>query len=213
MTLGAIQYPRENVRDLSLKIKALKHQHNCNGELKWTKVSIKNIDFYYRLIDLFFSEQNLHFRSLIVHNKENLDHEQYNDGNHDTFYYKMYYELLRNIIEVKSDDCFEIYVDIKDTKGFQKVHKLHDVLSNKFYDFNQEKVCRIQQIRSHESNLLQLCDFLLGAITYINKGMSSSPAKLHVSEYLKSKSGYNILYTTPPWEQKFNLFHFSPKVI
>ena len=212
MTLGAIQYPQDKVRNLSLKIKSLKKEYNCNGELKWTKVSIKNISFYFELVNLFFSDEFLHFRSLIVHNKENLNHDLYNTGDHNNFYYKMYYELLRNIIENKSDDCFQIYVDIKDTQGFMKVHKLHEVLSNKFYDFNKEKVSRIQQIRSHESNLLQISDFLLGAITYVNRDCKTSVAKLHITEHLKSVSGYNLTQTTPPWEEKFNLFHFSPKV-
>ncbi len=212
MTLGAIQCPQDRVRELSIKLKSLKSEYNCNGELKWTKVSLKNIKFYLELINLFFNEACLHFRALVVHNKASLDHNSFNDGKHNNFYYKMYYELLRNIIENKSSDCFKIYIDIKDTKGSLKIHKLHEVLSNKFYDFDKEKVLKIQQIRSHESNLLQLGDFLLGAITYANRDLNENAAKLHVSEYLKSKSGCALSQTTPPWEEKFNLFHFSPRI-
>lgn len=211
MTLGAIHVPQNITRELSLKIRDIKKKYNCLGELKWTKVSMKKIDYYTSLIDLFMSESDLNFRSLIVHNKESLDHETYNEDDHDLFYYKMYYELLRNIIENSPDDCFNIYVDIKDTRGFLKVHKLHEVLKNKFYDYSSSKVKKIQQIRSHESNILQLCDFLLGAVTYNNRGLNNSPAKVRIAQYLSDKSGYNLNYTTPPWEVKFNLFHFSPR--
>ena len=212
MTLGAIQYPFDKIRTMSKKITQIKDKYNCKGELKWTKVSIKNIDFYFELIELFFSDSDLKFRCLIVNNKYNLDHSLYNDGEHNNFYYKMYYELLKNIIENNSLDSFNIYIDIKDTKGSTKVFKLHNVLANKFYDFNKNKVKKIQQIRSHESNLLQLSDFILGAVTYCNRDLTSSHAKLHIVNKIKELSGYNLKQTTPPWENKFNLFHFSPKV-
>jgi len=211
MTLGAIQYPENNIRELSLEIKSIKEEYNCRGELKWTKVSMKNILFYLRLIDLFETKRNLNFRAIIIHDKDKLDHKLFNDGSHDNFYYKMYYELLRNIIENNPDDSFKIYLDIKDTRSSEKVRKLHEILSNKFYDFNMEKVCNIQQIRSNESNILQLCDFLLGAVTYTNKGLYSNAAKLQVSETIEKKLGFNLKMTTPPWELKFNLFHFSPR--
>lgn len=211
MTLGAINVQQDITRNVSLKITEIKKKYNCLGELKWTKVSKKNIDYYTSLVDLFITETDLKFRALIVHNKESLDHQTYNEGDHNLFYYKMYYELLRNIIGNNQEDCFNIYIDIKDTRGFLKIHKLHEVLSNKFYDFNYTKVKKIQQIRSHESNILQLCDFLLGAVTYKNRGLNENPAKVYIAQYLSDKSGYDLNHTTPPWEVKFNLFHFSPR--
>jgi len=213
MTLGAIQCPQDKVRTLSLQMRTLKEKYNCKGELKWTKVSLKNVDFYRELTDFFFNEPSLNFRALIVHNKETLDHSLYNGGEHNNFYYKMYYELLKNIIENHPEGCFDIYVDIKDTKGYSKIHKLHEVLSNKFYDFDRRKVKKIQQIRSHESNLLQLSDFLLGAVTYYNRNINTSSVKLHLAEAIVIKSGFRLNCTTPPWEEKFNLFHFSPRII
>ncbi len=74
MSLGAIQYPEKKVRNLSKEITELKNNYNCRGELKWTKVSQKNIAFYLRLIDLFFEKKDLFYRALIVNNKCILDH-------------------------------------------------------------------------------------------------------------------------------------------
>ncbi len=47
---------------------------------------------------------------------------------HDTFYYKMYFDLLKVIL--KPEFSYNIYTDIKDTKSQNKVEKLQDVLRN-----------------------------------------------------------------------------------
>jgi len=212
MTLGAIHYPQEKIKTLSKEINRLKDVYNCRGELKWTKVSPKNSVFYHALIDLFVATPDLHFRSLIVHNKENLDHETYNKGDHDNFYYKMYFYLLRNILENKNEHCFNIYLDIKDTKSSDKTRGLKDILNLNFYDNQLTKVCIIQQIRSHESNLLQLCDYLLGLVTYANRAGMKSDIKHKLATFLSQKIDYDLTITNPPWENKFNLFHFTPQV-
>lgn len=211
MTFGAIQCPAENVRQASLDIKAIKDRFSCAGELKWTKVSPKNIRFYYALIEYFAEHESLKFRSLIVRNKEKLNHDFFNDGEHDNFYYKMYYHLLRNIIGKKNSCTYEIFLDIKDTKSSLKVKKLREVLSYSFYDFEMRNIKNIQQIRSNESNLLQLCDFLLGAVTYANRGLATSETKLLITEKLSSICNVCLTESTPPWEEKFNLFHFTPR--
>jgi hypothetical protein len=123
----------------------------------------------------------------------------------------MYYYLLRNIIEKRNASTYEIFIDIKDTKSSLRVKKLREVLSNSFYEFEMIRVRKIQQIRSEESNLLQLCDFLLGAVTYDNRGLDKSYAKHQISEELTDHFHFCLTESTPPWEEKFNLFHFTPR--
>lgn len=211
MTFGAIQCPVEKVRQVSLEIKTIKKHFSCTGELKWTKVSPKNLQFYKALIEYFAGQENLKFRSLIVKDKGKLDHDFYNAGEHDNFYYKMYYHLLRNIIGKKNTCSYEIFLDIKDTKSSLKVKKLREVLSYSFYDFEMSRIQKIQQMRSNESNLLQLCDFLLGAVTYANRKLDSSNTKLLITEELSNQCNVCLTESTPPWEEKFNLFHFTPR--
>jgi len=211
MTFGAIQCPTEKVREISLEIREIKKKYSCVGELKWTKVSDKNLEFYIELVSYFANQDCLNFRSLIVRNKEELDHDTFNNGEHDDFYYKMYYYLLRNVIEKKNSHTYEIFLDVKDTRSNLKVKKLRQVLSNSLYDFEMYRITRIQQIRSIESNLVQLCDFLLGAITYTNRKLNTSEAKLAVTNELSKQCKVCLLESTPPWETKFNLFHFTPR--
>jgi hypothetical protein len=211
MGFGSIIVPRESVRHHSLDIRSIKNNYNCRGELKWTKVSNKNIGFYIELVDYFFAKQDLRFRGLIVHNKHKLKHEIFNQGSHDLFYYKMYYELIKNVAVYNPDEQYEMYLDIKDTKGAIKVHELEKVFANKFR--SDSRITNVQEIRSHESNLVQLTDFILGAITYANRGNYNNNAKAAIIKRIKELSGYSLKYSTEPWESKFNLFHFNPREV
>ena len=99
MGFGAIAIEAGSARAIAKEIRALKEGAHCRGELKWTKVSPKNTGFYIDLVDFFFSKPELSFRALLVNGKDRLNHDRYNDSSHDLFYYKMYFYMLRNIIE------------------------------------------------------------------------------------------------------------------
>lgn len=205
MVLGAVWCPTEKVRDICKEIRAIKAEHQLSPkfEIKWTKVSIAKIDFYTHLINYFFDNDDLHFRGLVIPDKSLLDHEVYNQ-NHDSWYYKMYFDLLKIIIT--PDDCFFIYLDIKDTHGAKKIRKLHDVLCNNQLDFERAIIQRLQLVRSHEIEILQLTDLLIGAIGYLNRGLKSNEGKTRLIDLIKEKSGYSLTKTTLVSEEKFNLF-------
>ena len=46
MAIGSIWLKQEDTQKIKDDIKELKRKYGCNGELKWAKVSRKNIDFY-----------------------------------------------------------------------------------------------------------------------------------------------------------------------
>ena len=209
MLLGAIWCPQKEVARLSKAIQDLKARHRAAGELKWTKVSRTRQDFYFELVEWFLTEAPLHFRGLVVLHKERLDHEQFNKGSHDNFYYKMYFSLLSKILS--PDQQYNIYLDIKDTRSRLKLRKLREVLCNDKYDFTSQMIGHLQNIRSHESHLLQVCDFLLGAVSYRHRGLSGNPAKVKVISRLEERLGRDLLRSTPLREEKFNLFLFSPQ--
>jgi len=196
-------------REISIKIRELKAEYNARGEVKWIKVSPAKEEFYSKLIELFFSTNELNFRGLIVTDKEKLDHSYFNQGSHDSFYYKMYYYLLRNIL--LPENKYQIYLDIKDTRSQLKIEKLREILCNTFQDFDGHMICRMQHIRSHESEILQLADFLLGAVAYGVRGLTTSKTKVLLVKKITTLCGTDITQSTPPWEEKFNLFVFSPK--
>jgi hypothetical protein len=207
MLLGAIWCPTDRVPEISKDIRQVKIGYNLKAdfEIKWTKVSPARLDFYHNLVDYFFKNQDLHFRVLIVPDKSVLQHEKF-EQSHDDFYFKMYFDMLKVIISPQSR--YRIYLDIKDTRSSQKIAILHDVLCNNVYDFSREIIERVQAVRSHEVEILQLADLLLGAVSYANRNLIASKAKKALVEEIREKSGYQLTKTTLLREDKFNIFRW-----
>lgn len=205
MAWGAVTCEKCFVQDISKQIRALKIKHGLKSsfEAKWTKVSPAKTDFYLGLIDLFLTDDRLRFRGLVVPDKMQLDHHHFNQT-HDEWYYKMYFTMLRPVFIAPQH--YHIYLDVKDSRGGPKTRKLHDVLANSLYDFNQECIGRVQQIRSHESEVLQVADLLIGALTYANRRLAENRAKMAILERLREKLGQQVLTRTSPFVfTKFNI--------
>jgi len=205
MVLGAVWCPLERSREISVRMREIKTSHGLSPEFesKWTKVSPAKESFYVDLLDYFFDDNDLHFRALIVPDKTKLQHELYGQD-HDTWYYKMYFDMLKIILDPKA--CYHIYLDIKDTRSANKIARLHDVLCNNIYDFERKIIERVQTVRSHEVAPLQLTDLLIGAVSYINRGLQGSATKLAVAQRMIDRSGYSLTKTTLLRENKVNLF-------
>lgn len=205
MVLGLIWCDKTKRKEISNRINEIKEKHNLpkTFEIKWTKISPSKINFYLDLVDYFFDDDDLHFRGLVIPNKENLQHEKYNN-NHDDFYFKMYYLLIKTVIAPQN--YYDIYLDIKDTRSADKTKKLHEVLSNTMYDFNQNIIKRIQLVHSHEVSILQLTDLFIGALSYIHRELTQSEAKLRIIERIKQRSHYTLHKSTLLKEEKFNIF-------
>jgi len=208
MVLGAVWCPIEAVRETSVKLRQIKIAHNLNPEfeVKWTKVSPAKLDFFREVIDYFFDADELHFRALIVPDKSKLQHEAFGQS-HDDWYYKMYFDMLKVILE--PDARYRIYVDIKDTRSSVKVAKLHHVLCNSVYDFSCQIIERVQTVRSHEVEILQIADLLIGAVAYANRGLETSTAKVDLVNLIRKRSGYSLTKTTLLRENKFNLLRWQ----
>lgn len=211
MVLGGIWCPKAEVKNISKQIRSIKNKHDARGETKWVKVSKSKQLYYEELIDYFFNMPHLHFRCLVVKDKSELNHDYFNLGSHDTFFYKMYYSMLKTILS--PENKYYIYLDIKDTRSQNKVDKLKDVLSNDVYDFTRQMIVNIQQIRSHESELLQLADLLIGAVSYRNRNLRDNSTKVLIVDKIEKKIGHNLVFSTSLFKEKFNLFIFSPTKI
>jgi hypothetical protein len=205
MVLGAVWCPLDKTREIAVRIREIKRKHGLSPtfEVKWTKVSPGKSQFYLDLLDYFFDDDDLHFRALVVPDKTKLDHSAFPGQDHDDWYYKMYFEMLKVILS--PTDRYRIYLDIKDTRGAEKVRKLHDVLCNNLYDFSREIVERVQLVHSHEIEQLQLADLLVGTISYVNRGLRANSGKSALIERMRKRSGYSLQRTTLLREGKANL--------
>lgn len=216
MTIGAVYCPTskkeevfQRIADLKDKHKLIpKHKRNPKDnrayyEMKWNKVSNAKLDFYKDVIDYFFADDDISFRVIVVPDKSKLDYEAFG-YTHDTFYYKMYFSMLKAILSPEYGH--NIFIDIKDTRSREKVQKLEEVLRNDKYDFSKSIIKKVQQVRSHEVELIQLSDLLTGAVSYINRGLHSNRAKNELIELIRKRSNYSLLKSTLLKEKKFNIF-------
>lgn len=199
MFLGSISCAYNQVKRHTGRINELKDKYKFNAEIKWTNVSKSKLRFYEELIDYFF-DTDLRFRSVGV-DKSKIQYEAHGKT-YDEFYYTMYYYLL-NKVDTANNYC--VYLDIKDSLSANKVRKLNEILNIKLGVFRN-----IQNIRSHESILMQLTDFIMGAISYQHNNLDKKNiAKKRIIEKIKHHSNENLLKTN--YSNKLNLFFIELK--
>jgi hypothetical protein len=195
MLLGKVSAAYNQVKLHTAAINDIKDRHHFNAEIKWTKVSKSKLQFYLDLVDYFFAT-DLQFRAVGIE-KARINNEAFGQS-YDDLYYKMYYHLLNHNI---SSVCqYNVYLDIKDTLSAHKVSMLKKILNTKYGVFRN-----LQNIRSHESILMQLADFLMGAISYKkNNQEKANMAKVKIIEKIEKHCQHSLEITN--YENKVNLF-------
>lgn len=201
MLLGYISVPYDQLRRHNGRIKELKAKHHFYGEIKWNKVSKSQLDFYIDAIDYFF-DSDLRFRAIVI-DKEKIRNKDFGQD-FDTFYYKMYYQLINHKIDTLAH--YNIYLDIKDTLSAQKVNKLKEILQTKY-----GVIRNLQNIHSGESVFMQLTDLIMGAISYHLRNQIKMKAKAAIINRIQKHSNNQLDRSTVPWEEKFNLFFIELK--
>lgn len=211
MALGALTVPASRMRIHRDAMRAIKAKYGIKPfcEMKWVGISPSRLEAYLELVRYFFSQNDLTYRGLVVRDKGSLNHAAFNQT-HDDWYYKMYFHLLNPVI---TDNAISrIYLDAKDTRGTQKVQKLHEVLCSSEYDFSHELIERVQEVRSHEVALMSLLDILTGALTYLHRGLNTSKAKSAVIDEIRSLSHLSLEKSTFLSARKVNIFIWKPRI-
>jgi len=209
MVLGAVWCPKEKRHEINERIKEIKARNgiHSNSELKWTKVSPVKKQVYEDLINYFFDEKDLHFRGLLIPNKDELKYLEFNQT-HDEWYYKMYFSMLKAML--LPTEKYNIFIDIKDTHSSQKAQKLQEAIRNSIYDFSKSIIEQVKPIRSDEVQIMQITDVLIGAFGYKNRqfpeGIKRSQTKTELIQLIQKRSGYSLERSTLLREDKCNLF-------
>lgn len=202
MLLACVSVAYNQLKRHTERIIDIKKKHNFYGEIKWTGVSSSKYLFYKDLLDYFF-DTDIRFRAVIV-DKSKIKNDRFGQD-FDTFYYKMYYQLL--IHRKNAEYSYNVYLDIKDTLSSNKVNKLKEILNTKYGVFRN-----VQNIHSKESIMMQLADFLMGAISYeLNNAEKKVSAKRQIIEKIKQHSQQNLYESSNYTEIKLNLFFIELK--
>lgn len=206
MVLGAVACPLGKTREVAVRLREIKQDHGLGArfECKWNKVSPAKAAFYRDWLDYFFDDDDLNFRAVVA-DKTGLRHNAF-DQNHDDWYFKMMFLLLEPMIKPGTGN--RIYLDKKDTRSARKVEKLHDVLCKNLYDFDRRIIDRVQVVESHALEHMQLADLLMGAVAYVNRGLSGNTGKAELITRIRQRSKYSLTRSTLLREPKFNLFHW-----
>jgi hypothetical protein len=209
MVIGTTWCSSEQATAHAHAIRELKTKHGLNEkfEIKWTKVSAAKAAFYLDVVDHFFKEKDLHFRAVLVLDKNKLDRSA-PDQAHDGFYYRIYFEMLKHLLSPHAK--YHIYLDIKDSWGEQKVRTLEKLLRESKVEFARDIIQKMQIMRSHESELMQLADLLIGAVGYAARGLEGNQGKLAIIEFIKQQTEYTLVQSTLAKEEKFNLWRWPP---
>lgn len=213
MVIGCIKVADEHNHDLRQKFKDIQLKHKSPTELKWNTVSSSRLAMYKDLINLFFETNLISFRCVVVKNKNDLNHNEFNNGEHDNFYYKLVYQLLNNKRMMGQENQYHVFMDIKDTRGRERLAKINQVFTNQYY--SNSPFISFQHLHSHDALWIQWADFLIGAIGYKSRNehlkLNASQVKKDIIDYIEHKSGYLLDDGTPPFENKFNIFNFRVK--
>jgi Protein of unknown function (DUF3800) len=210
MALGSVWCAHERSHEIAVRLREIKARHGVSShfEVKWTKVSNSKKLLYLDLLDYFFDDDDLHFRAVVV------DKRAYQAGgmarDHDSWYYDLYFDLISPLLDPNAR--YRVYLDIKDTRSQAKVKGLHDGLCQSQIDFRREIVERVQQVRSHEVEQIQLADLLLGALLYANRELKSNAGKVALVERMRHRSGLSLSRSTLLREPKLNLYFWKPRV-
>ncbi len=116
-------------------------------------------------------------------------------------FYKFYYQLLHHWI--LDFNRYRIFVDTKTNRAHDRIWTLERCLRNS----NLTSEVALQALPSHELDLIQLADLLIGAVSYKFHGHRSSSAKLEIVRAIETRLAREI-GPTPRSEDKFNVFRF-----
>lgn len=202
--IGGIMIPANKLDDIKSNITSLRERYNVRGELKWGTVAANRIDFYREIIDYFFNEQALSFRTIVI-DASKINNEMFNQSDQELGYYKFFYELLHYWVDC--DLRYRVYTDQKTNCDATRLRELRRILNT---SLRGEPIASVQAINSKESILLQLENILMGAVGYkYNFGNHGhSEAKRSIVEKIEKNLGRCIMPTSRG-EQKFNVFEIA----
>lgn len=131
MCIGYTKILQKDYTVFKKEIKSIKVKHKSPTEIKWNKISHSRIAMYKELIDWFF-DMPIKFRCVLVKNKRKLTAPNSPIKDFDTFYYNLVY-LLLNVSSIDPESSeISVKMDIKDTRGKEKLNQLNANLELKY---------------------------------------------------------------------------------
>lgn len=202
MSIGGLWVPHARKPELTKAFRQLCEKRNLQGEVKWTKTSTKRLDDYKALIDFFFDEPDLRFRTIVVEQAK-VRMADFHGKDRELAFYKFYYEMLEKWLEERAE--YLILLDYKRNRGADRYTTLRTCLERHLRGIAW--IADLTVLDSSESPLAQLCDLLTGAAAAAYNGTRLNSPKEALVQHIASKAGLGTLRTsTELRERKLNIF-------
>ncbi len=204
MLMGALSCPSDAVQQLHSEMREMCKAHSlpAHFEIKWAKVSPGKLPFYEAALDWFLSKDALTFSCLVLPDKQ-ATFQRLPDASQDHLYYSLYYQLLRQ--ELEPENRYRAFLDMKDTRGRQKLKELTRLLKTDAGELSQLE--HMQHVRSHEIGLMHITDFLLGMVGFARSRTDGegSQAKQALVRRMEAELGYPLASDSPPGSTKMRI--------
>lgn len=224
MVFGGIIVSDAMLTRFHQKMQEWRGRERMTAELKWNKVSAQKYSEYVSLVDLFFhqaTQRLLLFKSVVFDTYE-IDYKTYHEGDHEIGFYKFFYQfILHKFGRHAAKGHRRLIIHFDERKTHYSLEKFRVILNRgmrKKYNLNEDVVRAVQVVRSHDSDVIQIADVLMGAVGFQWNGLHLLPesrrAKIDLAAHIAQKAGLSSLAKQTPWgADQFEIwqFRFSKK--
>lgn len=182
---GAIHCSRARANILEKEILAFRIRTGLNGEMKWTKVSKRMLAEYTEFTDIFLNDL---YTTFILSRISKGEYWRKLATSNDSRFLHAYFHFLEQAM--KGYARYAVFLDETSSKPykFKSFHYALNLPDIKYH--RQKKVHTFKTICSHESNLIQLTDVLLGALSSTPESLHKTTLSNHVQEKMKASTKY-----------------------
>ena len=201
--------------DFAALIRSVREEHGYRHEIKWRNVKREALPFYDDLIEAFFKTSWLRFHCCIV--ERAVVRKELHQGDYDLARRKHFEMLLRNKISAclkarrGREQTFRILVDPIHSR-YGKADEAAEVICNNALAkaFGKKRpIDKVLTRNSRDTESIQVCDFLLGAVMSAWEGDATAEAKLDTQTWIAHHLGWpDLKADTHPAEGKFNVWVF-----
>lgn len=166
------------------------------GELKWGKISRTKLEVYKELLEYVWDKRPVvHFNAFVVR-RSSLDHWKLHGTSYNQALDNVQAEHISQMIcaHIQHGHRCDIYIDERQTLPALAAMQRHcNHLLSLEWDYPDETIRSIRSIDSHDSQLLQIADVLMGAIAFDINGLAfeenASPAKVEAMRFVQNLVG------------------------
>lgn len=192
------------------------------AELKWTKITNQKYAEYQAFVDAFFigAKHGMWSFHCMVLDTRRIDYGTYHQGDKDLGFYKFFYQLLLHPFgrRVGRDDQ-RVVVHFDERQSNYSLADFRVILNRglaKQYGITSEVIREVKAIRSHDSDVLQTADILMGAVGFhwnrVDLVPGTRQAKIDLANYIASQVGMATLrQRTPKKLHHFTIWFFRLK--